>query len=258
MYVRQAFRLPARYASATEAWEKSGSKHRDRNFPAGVWTPVWYGIDVEPLGHVVLRSPDGTVYSTSDFSGWPVIHNSLADLEAFYAYYGMNLQYRGWTEDVAGYPVMESSNTTVQAQSVTPKKEWDELATKEEFQQLLWDMFEGKRLPAAIQKAVMNATAPSVDGSYWTLSAHLKGTAVRTVQVLKDVAALSGEVAAARNEIKQIAAKTGVALDTKQVEAAAEEGARKAIAAAQAVDAKLIADAVADEQAARMSQDVIK
>lgn len=111
-YVRQAFGLPARYNDATEAWNKSTSKHKDRNFPPGLWIPVWYGIAENPLGHVVLLAPDGRVYSTSDYSGWPVIHNSLADLEAFYAYYKLTLQYRGWTEDVAGYPVLERNTTT--------------------------------------------------------------------------------------------------------------------------------------------------
>jgi hypothetical protein len=106
MYVRQAFGLPARYASATEAWDRSTSKHRDRNFPKGLWVPVWYGLDTTPLGHVVLLAPDGSCYSTSDYSGWPVHHPSLQHLEDFYAYYGMNLTYRGWTEDVASYPVL--------------------------------------------------------------------------------------------------------------------------------------------------------
>jgi hypothetical protein len=106
MYVRQAFGLPARYASATEAWDASTSKHRDRNFPKGRWVPVWYGLSTTPLGHVVLLAPDGSCYSTSDYSGWPVHHPSLQHLEDFYAYYGMNLTYRGWTEDVAGFAVL--------------------------------------------------------------------------------------------------------------------------------------------------------
>jgi hypothetical protein len=121
MYVRQAFDLPARYNDATEAWEKSTSKHKDRNFPPGLWVPVWYGIAENPLGHVVLLAPDGRVYSTSDYSGWPVIHNSLADLEAFYAYYKLTLQYRGWTEDVAGYAVLGGS--TINVESTTKKEE---------------------------------------------------------------------------------------------------------------------------------------
>jgi len=121
-YVREAFGLPARYASATEAWEKSTSQHRDRNFPPGVWHPVWYGLVNEPLGHVILRAPDGSVYSTSDLTNTPHHHPDLADLEAFYAYYGMTLTYRGWTEDVAGYPVIATTGLAAQGTITTPKE----------------------------------------------------------------------------------------------------------------------------------------
>jgi hypothetical protein len=132
-YVRQTFNLPARYASATEAWEQSPSKHRDRNFPPGIWTPVWYGLDTTPLGHVVLRAPDGRVYSTSDLGNTPHLHPDLADLEAYYAYYGMNLTYRGWTEDVAGYPVMAP---TIQAESSATKPFQEETLSAAEVQEI--------------------------------------------------------------------------------------------------------------------------
>lgn len=118
-YVRQTYGLPARYGTATEAWEKSGSQHRDRNFPAGLWVPVWYGLAKEPAGHVVLLAPDGSVYSTSDYSNTPHHHPNLADLEWYYARYGMDLTYRGWTEDVAGYPVLTADGITVTTESIT-------------------------------------------------------------------------------------------------------------------------------------------
>lgn len=130
-YVRQAAGLPARYGSATEAWENSKSQHRDRNFPPGLWTPVWYALDTTPLGHVVWRAPDGRVYSTSDYSGWPRIHADLADLEAFYAAYGMTLIYRGWTEDVAGYAVMKPEAINVSSTPTKPAA--PKPAPKEEF-----------------------------------------------------------------------------------------------------------------------------
>lgn len=126
-YVRQAYGLEARYASATEAWEKSTSQHRDRNFPPGLWIPVWYGLDKEPAGHVILRAPDGSVYSTSDLGNTPHHHADLADLEAYYAYYGMTLTYRGWTEDVASYTVI--NNTGLAAQGTIQKE--DELSAAE-------------------------------------------------------------------------------------------------------------------------------
>jgi hypothetical protein len=106
-YVRQAFGLPLRYGSATEAWEKSTSPHRDRNFPKGVWFPVWWALDKNVNGHVALVAPDGRVYSTSNLNPNPVkVHPNLADVEAYYARYNMTLTYRGWSEDVAGFPVI--------------------------------------------------------------------------------------------------------------------------------------------------------
>lgn len=104
-YVRQAFRLPARYGTAIEAWNASTSKHRDQAFPAGVWLPLWFTVAGVPAGHVVLRAPDGRIYSTSDNATTPHVHPNLADLMAYYARYGLPLTYLGWTEDVAGYRV---------------------------------------------------------------------------------------------------------------------------------------------------------
>lgn len=123
-YVNNAFDVPIRFGSATAAWEGSTTKHQDRDFPAGVWVPVWYGLDTTPLGHVVLRAPDGSVYSTSDLTNTPHHHPNLADLEAYYAYYGMTLIYRGWTEDVEGTLVIASGSIGLAAQgditAITP------------------------------------------------------------------------------------------------------------------------------------------
>lgn len=195
-YVRQAFGLPARYASATEAWEASNSKHRDRNFPAGNWVPVWYGIDIEPLGHVVLLAPNGRVYSTSDYSGWPVIHDSLADLEAFYAYYGMILQYRGWTEDVAGYPVLGNSTINVEGTITTPvvsiiKKEIEEF-TVAEAQRIIDILVENQARITAARDAAQLAVRIATENQ-------------RRITVTRDV-------------VKEIAAKTGTQVDYEKID----------------------------------------
>lgn len=106
-YVRETFALPIRYGSATEAWNNSASQHPDWNFPAGLAVPIWFDIDIEPNGHVALLMPDLTVYSASDLTNTPHHHPSIADLIAYYARWGkMQLTYLGWTEDVAGYPVV--------------------------------------------------------------------------------------------------------------------------------------------------------
>lgn len=114
-YVRETFGLPARHPTATAAWEASTSKHRDRNFPAGVWLAVWYGLANEPAGHVVLRAPDGSCFSTTNLSTIPRHHPNLADLERVYARANMALSYRGWTEDVAGSTVITANTVTPQS-----------------------------------------------------------------------------------------------------------------------------------------------
>jgi hypothetical protein len=120
-YVRQTFGLPARYGTATEAWEKSDSKHLDMDFPPGVWLPLWFSLEHEPAGHVVLRAPDGSIYSTSSPTGTtPTHHPNLADLFVAYSRYNP-LTYLGWTEDVAGYPVVAGQGT-ITTQS-TPTQE---------------------------------------------------------------------------------------------------------------------------------------
>lgn len=124
-YVRQSYGLPLRYGSATEAWNNSPSRHTDRNFPQGVWFPVHYGLASNVNGHIVNVAPDGTVWSTSDLDPNPVHHHpSLADLEAYYAHYGVPLTYRGWTEDVAGFPVISVDNS-INFNSTTPEEDME-------------------------------------------------------------------------------------------------------------------------------------
>lgn len=123
-YVRQTFGLPARYGSATEAWANSPTQHRDRNYPSGVWFPVWWALDKNPNGHVALVAPDGRVYSTSNLNPNPLkVHPNVADVEAYYARYGMTLTYRGWTEDVAGTPVITNASITTQGEIITPQED---------------------------------------------------------------------------------------------------------------------------------------
>ena len=105
-YVKDAFGLNAVYPSATAAWNASHTKHRDRNFPANVWVPLWFSMVTEPLGHVVLRAPDGSVYSTSNNSNTAYHHPTLEHLMAYYAYYGQPLNYLGWSEDVESQSVV--------------------------------------------------------------------------------------------------------------------------------------------------------
>lgn len=92
-YVRKTYNQPAKYPTATAAWEGQEDKHTDRAQP-GVAVPVYWGLSNEPAGHTAVWLPDGSVWSAS-------IPNStkpgkFASLEAIERYYGGKLQWRGW------------------------------------------------------------------------------------------------------------------------------------------------------------------
>lgn len=134
-YVRQTFGLAGVYPSATAGWAASNTKHRDQNFPSGVWLPLWFFMADEPLGHVVLRAPDGTVYSTTDLSTKPRHHPNLADLMRIYAGAGLALTYLGWTEDIENVAVVDGTGSLSYSGSIndTPTLNTDE--------QFLMDLF---------------------------------------------------------------------------------------------------------------------
>jgi hypothetical protein len=197
-YVRQAFNLPARYGSATEAWDNSTTQHLSRDVPAGVWTPVWYGLDREPLGHVVLQAPDGSVYSTSDNSTTPHHHPDLADLEAYYAGWGWPLTWRGWTEDVAGYTVITDGGLAAMGSIITTQE--DDMGTVD-----------------AITEKTMQDLATMVRGQVTEALADVtKSVAFQerfSVKMLEEIAAKSGVIvdsAAIAADIRaQLAAQIG-------------------------------------------------
>jgi hypothetical protein len=109
-YVRQTYGLPGVHPTATAAWLASPTQHPDQSFPAGCAVPVWFSLEGEPAGHVALMMPDASVYSTSDLGTVPHHHPSLADLLAYYAYYGKPLTYLGWTEDIEGVAVVSGGS----------------------------------------------------------------------------------------------------------------------------------------------------
>jgi hypothetical protein len=236
-YVRQAFGQPAVYPTATAAWEASKTKHRDRNFPPGVWVPVHYGLDKEPAGHIVLLAPNGSVYSTSDLSNTPHHHPDLADLERYYAYYGMNLTYRGWTEDVQGIPVItdfglaaqgaiktggltvaDIDSITKQLADIQAKLAPINTSTGDvDLRQFIAD---GTR---AAQKAADQTGPINVDGGQEGIRDFIaKGTRAAQASTAK----LAGLEAA----LKAVVAAAGSPVDLAAVTAAAQVGAEKALA----------------------------
>lgn len=104
VYVRETFGIGPKYPTATDGWEASPSKHEDNDFPDDVWVPIWFSLSDNPAGHVALRQPDGSVWSSSHPTKTsPIHHESLDDL---LTYYNNRLTYLGWTEDIEGVAVI--------------------------------------------------------------------------------------------------------------------------------------------------------
>lgn len=166
-YVQDAFGVVGgpgyRWAgSATQAWNQSPTQHPDWNFPSGVAHPVWFELANEPAGHVAIRMPDGTVFSTSDLGNTAHHHSSMADLMGYYAYYGMPLTYLGWTEDVENVQVL----SLISPDSVpTPQKDWFELADENTLKDALRSVLTEPAVLDMIALAILKRDCYIVDPS---------------------------------------------------------------------------------------------
>lgn len=106
-YVRETYKIPAKYLSAIRNWNASKTQHKDKNFPNN-WVPVWFTVVGNSAGHVALRQPDGSIWSSSSsFATQPVHHPSLT---AMYNYWDNRLAYLGWTEDIENVKVIKEVN----------------------------------------------------------------------------------------------------------------------------------------------------
>lgn len=188
MYVRQTFGLDGVYPTATAAWEASQTKHSDRNFP-DAWVPVWYGLDNEPAGHVVLRAPNGNVYSTSDLGNTPHLHPDLSDLERYYAYYGMTLTYRGWTEDIETVSVFHSDFGGLAAQGTITTEEPEVAFTAEQ------ETFIIGALSSLVENVATKRDIPTANENKFVQAALV--SLVQNVATKADLAGISAAVAAA-------------------------------------------------------------
>lgn len=139
-YVREAYGIyPGVQPTATAGWNASRTKHRDRNFPAGKWIPLWFSLRNVPAGHVALMAPNGNVYSTSDDSNTPHCHPDLDDLLNYYNRYGQPITYLGWTEDIENVAVIDLGSVIESAgEIVTTPTEEDDMFTDQDRDRLNW------------------------------------------------------------------------------------------------------------------------
>lgn len=165
-YVNEAFSVDKRYGRAIDAWDASDTKHKDHDYPAGVWLPVWFTLANEPAGHVALRAPDGSVYSTSDLTNVPHHHPSLEHLESYYAYYGMPLSYLGWTEDVEGTPVVATPFDY--ESTVTVPEGLFHMLTEQQQKDIYWQLCttDGRAAQATLNaNAILDAPVDGLDSN---------------------------------------------------------------------------------------------
>ncbi len=234
MYVRQAFGLNGLYPSATAGWNASRYKHRDRNFPAGRWVPVWFHLGEEPLGHVALMAPDGSVFSTSDPSNVPHHHPNLDHLLAYYR--ALRPTYLGWTEDIEGVSVVTAVDSINLTGSTTPEGDLDMSGAEEvkDYVQDLayngWKDNDGNWHPGFM--LTMEETQRRVDG-ITTLILPGEGGKRLAGPIPQMLADLQGGQKAILSALGNLG--RGEPVDMEAMKAAAKEGAAEALAGLEAI-----------------------
>ena len=122
MYVQATFGIGPKYPTATAGWDASTHKHEDQDFPDNSWVPVWFSLQDNPDGHVALRQPDGSIWSSSSPTDTTPIHH--ASLHDIMSYYRNRLTYLGWTEDVEDELVVDITGqiaSKVSASALSPE-----------------------------------------------------------------------------------------------------------------------------------------
>jgi hypothetical protein len=95
-WVRSAFSVDSRFASASVAWREAKRKHptnSGRHCPRNV--PVWWTGGSQGFGHVAISVGDGRCLSTD--AGGPG-RVAKVDIDALTRRWGLNFQ--GWSEDI--------------------------------------------------------------------------------------------------------------------------------------------------------------
>ena len=235
MYVRQTYGLDGLYPNATAGWNAAQRKHRDWNFPAGVWVPVWFSLATNPLGHVALLAPDGSVYSTSDDSNVPHHHPNMSHLIRYYAN-SNPLTFLGWTEDIEGVAVVAGDYINLSSSTITPEGDIDMSGAedvKEYVRKLAyegWTDADGKNHPGFM--LVTEETQRRVDG----LTALIlpgeggKRLAGPIPQMLADLQGGQRAILAALENLGK-----GEPVDIEAMKAAAKAGAEEALAGLEAI-----------------------
>jgi hypothetical protein len=239
-YVQDTFGLGAVYPSAIASWNASATKHDDQDFPEGVAVPLWFSLNGNPNGHVVLRMPDGSIYSSSHPTrNTPVHHASLAALDSYYGR-GTMLNYLGWTEDVEGTAVIRQQpldgDTIVITDADNEYARWEKLGyqvrgrhlKREEFRtsavgrtwlNAVEILSDSEEADAATHAQEVGQTAVNDDwqGQIYGLQDQLKAEQSKSVGLVNSVSDLTSKLGDANKQLvalkSQPVAPTGTGID---------------------------------------------
>jgi hypothetical protein len=211
-YVRQAFGAPVVEPTATAGWNNAKYRHTDWDFPEGCWVPLWFQLATEPAGHVVLRAPNGKIYSTTNpYQYTPRVHPNLADLFAAYAPYNP-LTYLGWSEDISGVRVVQEFSITPQS-NTTPLE--DDMPSAAEVARAILDF---------------QVDQVGVEGKM-NLGSLLAEYRINNNKIVENTSAwIMPEVIALKELVRQLSVKQGVTIDYDAIEKAVNDGAAKRMA----------------------------
>lgn len=124
-----AFGTPHNAPTAWAAWGDTQYRHEDRNFPVGVYFPIWFsGYNGE--GHVALAFVNSNGQMgiwTSPYEHVPYFYTGYHSVDALAE--GYKVSYAGWTEDIGGVRVIQPKPQstaepafTATITPITPKK----------------------------------------------------------------------------------------------------------------------------------------
>lgn len=100
VYVREVFGVPAKYPTASAAWQNA-IQHTGTP-PSNVAVPIWFSWETD--GHVAVWD-NGTIYSTT--AQGDKTFSSIASLTAFI---GEGIEYLGWSEDINNVRVVQGAS----------------------------------------------------------------------------------------------------------------------------------------------------
>jgi hypothetical protein len=107
--IEDAFGTAHLYPTASASWAANEGNHPNENPPTGVYVPIYFSLWKVPAGHIAISLPDGRVASSTQEGVHQglYIHPNMKDLIMMYAKANGGCAYLGWSERLAGTPIVQ-------------------------------------------------------------------------------------------------------------------------------------------------------